>query len=226
MLFRSDKPLKINTDAFNKYRDMYAQFGLGIKTGIDLPVESLGYQGTSKLPGHLLDFAIGQYDTYTPIQLSQYINTIANGGTRYRPYLLKEVYSPSTSSDNVFGDLIYAAEKDALGTVDIPKKYMDRVRLGFSQVMTNGIGYGYMGSYYNASGKTGTSESFIDTNNDGKVDTETISSSFIGYAPTNNPTMSIVVVSPDVSTPNANYQSMVTQRLSSKMANYFFYSRK
>ncbi len=224
--YRYDKPLKINTDAFNKYRDMYAQFGLGIKTGIDLPVESLGYQGTSKLPGHLLDFAIGQYDTYTPIQLSQYINTIANGGTRYRPYLLKEVYSPSTSSDNVFGDLIYAAEKDALGTVDIPKKYMDRVRLGFSQVMTNGIGYGYMGSYYNASGKTGTSESFIDTNNDGKVDTETISSSFIGYAPTNNPTMSIVVVSPDVSTPNANYQSMVTQRLSSKMANYFFYSRK
>ena len=224
--YQYDKPLKINTDAFNKYRDMYAQFGLGVKTGIDLPVESLGYRGTSKLPGHLLDFAIGQYDTYTPIQLSQYINTIANGGTRYRPYLLKEVYSPSTNSDNVFGDLIYAAEKDALSTVDIPKKYMDRVRLGFHQVMTNGIGYGYMGSYYNSSGKTGTSESFIDTNGDGKVDTETISTSFIGYAPSDNPIMSIVVVSPDISIPNANYQSMITQRLSSKMVNYFFYSRK
>ena len=35
---------------------MYAEFGLGKKTGIDLPVESLGYMGTSKLPGHLLDY--------------------------------------------------------------------------------------------------------------------------------------------------------------------------
>jgi cell division protein FtsI/penicillin-binding protein 2 len=77
--------------AFKTYRDMLASFGLGVKTGIDLPVESLGYSGTSKLPGHLLDFSIGQYDTYTPIQLSQYINTIANGGKRLKPFLLKEV---------------------------------------------------------------------------------------------------------------------------------------
>ena len=86
----------IDEDAFRKYREMYAEFGLGVKTGIDLPVESLGYSGTSKLPGHLLDFSIGQYDTYTPIQLSQYINTIANGGKSLTPYLLKEVYSASS----------------------------------------------------------------------------------------------------------------------------------
>ena len=66
-----------------------SEYGLGIKTGIDLPIESLGYSGSSHLPGHLLDFSIGQYDTYTPIQLSQYINTLANGGTRLKPYLLK-----------------------------------------------------------------------------------------------------------------------------------------
>ena len=69
--YRYNEPLKINTDAFNKYRDMYASFGLGVKTGIDLPVESLGYSGTSKLPGHLLDFSIGQYDTYTPIKTTR-----------------------------------------------------------------------------------------------------------------------------------------------------------
>ena len=224
--YQYDKPLKINTDAFKKYRDMYASFGLGIKTGIDLPVESLGYSGKSQLPGHLLDFSIGQYDTYTPIQLSTYINTLANGGTRYKPYLLKEVYSPSLNNDEMFGDLVYASEKEVQGKVDIDKKYMERVRLGFNQVITSGLGYGYMGSYYNSSGKTGTSESFIDTNGDGVVDTETISSSFIGYSPSTNPVMSIVVVSPDISTPNSGYQSMITKRLSSKMVNYFFQLRK
>ena len=219
--YQYDKPLKINEDAFNKYRDMYASFGLGVKTGIDLPVESLGYMGTSKLPGHLLDFAIGQYDTYTPIQLSQYINTLANGGTRYRPYLLKEVYAPSANEDKVFGDLIYATEKEALGTVDIAKKYMDRVRLGFNQVMTNGLGYGYMGKHNDSGGKTGTSQSFIDTNGDGVVDTETTTSSFIGYSPSNNPKMSIVAVSPDISLPSG-YQSMITKRLVATMTNKFF----
>ena len=220
--YRYDQALRIDTSAFKKYRDMYASFGLGVKTGIDLPVESLGYSGTSLLPGHLLDFAIGQYDTYTPIQLSQYINTLANGGTRYQPHLLKEVYAPSTNNSEKFGDLVFAFEKVVEGKVDIDKKYMDRVRLGFNQVMTSGLGYGYMGRYNNSGGKTGTSQSFIDTNGDGVVDTETISSSFIGYSPANNPIMSIVVVSPDISTPDSGYQSAITRRLSSRMTEYFF----
>ena len=220
--YQYDKPLKIDESAFQKYKDMYASFGLGVKTGIDLPVESLGYSGTSKLSGHLLDYAIGQYDTYTPIQLSQYINTLANGGTRLQPYLLKEVYSPSVKDDEAFGELIYATEVKTLGKVEVDKKYIDRVRLGFNQVITNGLGYGYMGKYNNSGGKTGTSQSFIDTNGDGVVDTETISTSFIGYSPSDNPKMSIIVVSPDVSLPNASYQSGVTKRISAKLVNKYF----
>ena len=220
--YEYNKALKIKEDAFNKYRDMYQSFGLGVKTGIDLPVESLGYTGTSKLPGHLLDFAIGQYDTYTPIQLSQYINTIANGGSRLKPYLLKEVYAPSANKEEVFGELIYANSKKVLGAIDVEKQYLDRVRLGFNQVVTDGLGYGYMGNYTNSSGKTGTSQSFIDTNNDGVVDTETISTSFVGYSPSDNPKMSIVVVSPDISTPNENYQSLVTKRITARIVNKYF----
>ena len=220
--YQKDSPLKLDTNAFKKYRDTYAEFGLGVKTGIDLPVESLGYRGTSTLPGHLLDFSIGQYDTYTPIQLSQYINTLANGGTRYKPYLLKEVYAPSENKDNVLGELIYATDKIIQGKVNIDKKYMDRVRLGFNQVVTNGLGYGYMGKYTNSSGKTGTSQSFIDTNNDGIVDTETITSSYIGYSPSTNPKMSVVVVSPNISLPNSGYQSAITKRISSKIVNKYF----
>ena len=220
--YEYNKPLKIKKDAFDKYRSMYQSFGLGVKTGIDLPVESLGYTGTSILPGHLLDFAIGQYDTYTPIQLSQYINTIANGGQRLKPYLLKEVYSPSANKEEVFGELIYANSKKVLGTIPVEKKYIDRVRLGFNQVITDGLGYGYMGDYYNSSGKTGTSQSFIDTNSDGVVDTETITTSFVGYSPSDNPKMSIVVVSPDISTPESNYQSNATKRISASLVNKYF----
>ena len=220
--YEYNKPLKIKKDAFDKYRSMYQSFGLGVKTGIDLPVESLGYTGTSILPGHLLDFAIGQYDTYTPIQLSQYINTIANGGQRLKPYLLKEVYSPSANKEEVFGELIYANSKKVLGTIPVEEKYIDRVRLGFNQVITDGLGYGYMGDYYNSSGKTGTSQSFIDTNSDGVVDTETITTSFVGYSPSDNPKMSIVVVSPDISTPESNYQSNATKRISASLVNKYF----
>ena len=218
--YEYNKALSLEEKAFQKYRDMYAEFGLGKKTGIDLPVESLGYMGTSKLPGHLLDFSIGQYDTYTPIQLSQYINTIANSGKRLKPYLLKEVYTAS-DNDEQFGSLVYKASTTVLGELSVEDKYIDRVREGFSAVVTNGLGYGYMGNYTNSAGKTGTSQSFIDTDGDGTVDTETITSSFVGYSPSDNPQMSIVVVSPDISIPDSS-QSMVTKRISAKLVNKFF----
>jgi len=222
--YEYNKGLSLEESAFEKYRDMYAEFGLGVKTGIDLPVESLGYMGSSKLPGHLLDFSIGQYDTYTPIQLSQYINTLANGGDRLKPYLLKEVYAPSVNSEDVFGTMIYKAEVTKQGEVDVEEEYMDRVRYGFNQVVANGLGYGYLGYYTDASGKTGTSQSFIDTDSDGIVDTETITSSFVGYVPSENPKMSVVVVSPDISHSygGSTYQSAVTKRISAQITNKFF----
>ena len=218
--YRYNEALRIDESAFTKYRDMYASFGLGVKTGIDLPVESLGYSGKSTLPGHLLDFSIGQYDTYTPIQLSQYINTIASGGIRLKPYLLKEVYSPSTTGEKL-GDKIYTAETTVLGHVDVEDKYINRVKEGFNAVVTRGLGYGYMGSYYNSSGKTGTSQSFIDTDGDKVVDTETITTSFVGYSPADNPEMSIVVVSPDVGYGDG-YKSNVTKRISSQAVDKYF----
>lgn len=218
--YEYNQGLALDEIAFDKYREMYAEFGLGEKTGIDLPVESLGFMGKSRLPGHLLDFSIGQYDTYTPIQLSQYINTIANNGVRLKPYLLKEVYKPSDSGDT-FGSLIYKANVTELGKLSVEKKYIDRVREGFSAVVTRGLGYGYMGNYTNSAGKTGTSQSFIDTDGDGKVDTETITSSFVGYSPSDNPKMSIVVVSPDISVPDSTTYG-VTRNISAQVVNKYF----
>ena len=197
---------------------MYHSFGLGVNTGIDLPRESKGYSSKDKAAGNLLDFVMGQYETYTPIQLSQYITTIARGGERIAPHLLKEVHSSSDTEE--IGKLEYIVEKRVLNNVDTKEEYMNRVKEGFGAVMDWGYGVGYMDSYFRAAGKTGTSQSFIDTNNDGRIDTETITSSFIGYLPRENPKMSIVVTSPDSSHPNSdiNYASLVTYRITGEVA--------
>ena len=221
--YQYDKALRLDTGAFDKYREMYASFGLGVKTGIDLPVESLGYSGKSTLPGHLLDFSIGQYDTYTPIQISQYINTLANDGVRMQPYLLKEVYEAPDDNKEKFGEKVYTSEVVELGRVDVESQYIDRVQEGFKAVVSYGLGTTYMGNYRNiGAGKTGTSQSFIDTDGNGVVDTETITTSFVGYAPYDNPRMSIVVISPDVAEAGTDTTSAINKRLSSDLVNKYF----
>ena len=81
-----------------------------------------------------------------------------------------------------------------------------------------------MGDILNPAGKTGTSESFYDSNNDGVVDTETYSKSFIGYAPYDDAKMSIVSISPHVSYKNGNYTytSNINKRIVSRICNIFF----
>ena len=212
--------LNFNQQAFDTYRNMYHSFGLGVKTGIDLPVESKGYSSVDKAAGNLLDFAMGQYETYTPIQLSQYISTIANGGTRLAPHLLKEVHKSSSTDD--IGELEFVVENKVLNTIDTKPEYMARVKEGFYAVMNSpeGYGVGYMDTSMRPAGKTGTSQSFIDTDNNGAIDTETITSSFIGYAPAESPKMSIIVTSPDSSHPNSqtNFASQVTYRIAKEVS--------
>lgn len=91
----SGHSLPLDYSAFDKFRYYFSEFGLGVKTGIDLPNEATGYVGTKRQSGFLLDFAIGQYDTYTPLQMAQYVSTIANGGYRMKPQVVKEVRKPS-----------------------------------------------------------------------------------------------------------------------------------
>lgn len=216
-------PLKIDKEAFTTYRNMYNSFGLGVKTEIDLPVESIGYKGTSTKSGHLLDFVIGQYDTYTPIQLSQYISTFANGGTRYQSHLLKEVYE--SNKEGTLDKKIHTVEKKKINKVSTKSEYLSRAQEGFKAVMNSGgLGVGYMGIAPNPAGKTGTSESFFDSDGDGKIDKETTTKTFIGYAPFDNPIMSVAVVSPDVSHKynHSSYSSGVNKRITTRISNAYW----
>lgn len=217
--FRNMK-MNFNQESFDTYRNMYHSFGLGVKTGIDLPVESNGYTSKDKAAGNLLDFVMGQYETYTPIQLSQYITTIANGGDRLEPHLLKEIHS-SSSTDEI-GALEEKIERKSLNKINTEPEFMNRVKEGFIAVTNSpgGYGVGYMDSWMRPAGKTGTSQSFIDTDGNGVIDTETITSTFIGYAPYEEPKMSIVVTSPNSSHPNTSveYNSLVTYHLTQAIA--------
>ncbi|MBO5414238.1 MAG: penicillin-binding protein 2 [Bacilli bacterium] len=209
--------LTIKDSAFNLYRDTFKEFGLGVKTEIDLPNEMLGLIGTKKDAGLLLDYSIGQYDTYTPIQLSQYITTIANNGVRIKPYILDKIV-------NNRGEIIYDSRRLELNKVTTEEKYLNRIKEGFKMVLEyGGTGSGYINLNYKPAGKTGTSQTFIDTNNDGLIDKETISTTFVGYFPYDDPKISITVISPDVSTyTNTEYISFITKRIVTEVSDAYF----
>ncbi len=210
------KKLKVDEKAFDTYRNMFYRFGLGVKTGIDYPKEEDGYKSDNRAGDLLINYAIGQYDTYTTLQLSQYISTISNGGIRYKTRFLKAVVDDD-------GKVLYEVKPVALNNLGVKKKYLNRVQKGFRGVMTYGTGVSYMNSSYNPSGKTGTSESFIDLDNDGVIDAESISSNFVGYAPSKKPVMSIAASFPDIQNPNSGkYKSSVSQVVVSKSTDIFF----
>lgn len=215
-------PFSFSNDPFNKYRTMFNSYGLGVKTGIDLPNESIGIVGSNDTPGLLLDFSIGQYDTYTPLQLTQYINTIANKGSRIKLNLLKSVHK--SSSSELSDDILLYNGKYILNNIDLDSKYINRIREGFKAVLGyNGTGYGYIDIKYNPAGKTGTSQSFYDSDHNGIIDKETISSTFAGFAPYDNPKMSIVVVTPDVShIYGISYLSTINKRISNQISRKYF----
>lgn len=217
-----NKPLIINENAFDIYRNTFIEFGLGVKTEIDLPNESLGYKGKNRISGLLLDFSIGQYDTYTPIQIAQYMSTIANDGIRLQPYLLKAVFS---SEEESLTNLIYETETKELNKVNTDLKYLDRVKEGFRQVLDyGGTGSGYIDYDRMAAGKTGTAQSFLDTDGDGVIDTATTTATFSAYAPYDNPEVVFTVISPDVSKDEVSYNDMskVNMRISKKVSEKYF----
>lgn len=210
-IYKYNQSLKINDEAFDTYRNYFSLFGLGVNTGIELLNESRGYKGSNRDAGLLLDFSIGQYDTYTNIQLNQYISTIARDGNRYKMHLLKEVWENDL--------LIEKIESEILNKLNISQKYIDRVKTGLRAVMTYGTGKSYVNKSKNASGKTGTSESFVDSNNDGKIDTETTSTSFVMYMPSDNPKYAISITSPNISSKPSGYKYPINQKVIKKITN-------
>ena len=211
--YKPNVKLNANETHFEIYRDMLASFGLGVKTEIDLPNESVGIIGSTVADDLLLNLAIGQYDTYTPVEVLQYINSVATGN-RISLSLMKEI----KDNDNI----ILKNEVNVLNKVALADVYLNRIREGLKLVLSEGTGKIYVNKEINAAGKTGTSESFYDSDNDGVVDVSTISSTFAGYFPADNPKYSVVVITPNISHNNGSNDTMYygASKITKDITNY------
>ncbi len=197
--YYNNMKLDVNEDNFNLYRDVFKKYGLGSSTGIDFDKESFGLKGDKISGDLLLNLSIGQYDTYTPIELSSYINTIATKGKRYALSFKLQ-------------------ENEIIDEVGLDEKYMNRIHQGFFEVVNNGTGRGYTDVKFKPAGKTGTSESYYSKN------VMTINSTYIMFAPVDNPKYSVVVVTPNVSYQNQKneYIAFINRMISKSITDYLF----
>ncbi|MCC2251818.1 MAG: peptidoglycan D,D-transpeptidase FtsI family protein [Bacillota bacterium] len=192
--------ITFNPDAWEEMRNYFQQFGLGASTGIDYPYESTGLTGeNSTMGGLFMNLAIGQYDTYTALQMAQYVSTIANDGYRIRPHFVKEIRNPSNSSEEL-GSVYRNIDTKILNRVDMDQSYITRIQEGFHRVFhaAGGTGVKYFGnneySKYNAAGKTGTAENAYYIDGKKLADTENLS--LVGYAPYDDPEMAFAIIVP------------------------------
>ena len=189
--------LNINLSLFDKLREYYAQFGLGVRTGIDLPNEGKGYNGGTANAFSALDFAFGQFDLYTPLQLAQYMSTIANGGTRIAPRLVKEIHETSPSGG--IGNLEDVVPTKIMNSIQVSKEILDHIKEGLYRVThgENGTSATTFRTYSpQVAGKTGTTEAFYSGPNPAYKNEAVENSSFISYAPYDNPEIVVAVVAP------------------------------
>lgn len=194
------------SNSFDVLRRNFAMFGLGQKTGVDLPGEVSGIQGKSFdshgriLSGSVLDLAYGNFDAYTPIQMVQYVSTIANGGYRMQPYIVQSVGHTSTDGNKVLVN--YNKRPNVQQHIPWTQSELNVVRQGFYRVVHGSNGWGTAHPLKNVkpqiSGKTGTAQTFFydPKHPNSKKQIELINATFVGYAPSNNPKLAIAVVFP------------------------------
>jgi len=216
--YKYNMNLDANKSHFELFRETFKDYGLGTITGIDLPNETIGIIGNNTSSDLLLNLSIGQYDTYTPIELFQYVNTIASKGEKRKPQLMKEILYETNIEKNNY---------EVIEKVNLENKYLERIKEAMHLATTGGTAKNYINSIYNPAGKTGTSETFIDTNNDGLMDTKTTSMTFVGFAPYDKPQYSIIVLAPNIYT-DKEYEykkTYITRYISQGITNFLFENR-
>lgn len=175
--------------AGQKLRKGLNQVGLGVKTGIDLPNETNGQiEPLTNNPGNYLDLSIGQYDTYTPLQLSQYVSTIANNGYRIQPHIGLSIHD-ATNKDEL-GPVKRKVKGNVLNKVNNSQKEIGEVQDGFKMAFNEKDGTGYASfkdTVVPSAGKTGTAEVFQDGE-------PRVNSTYVGYAPIKDPKLAFSIV--------------------------------
>lgn len=195
----------VKPEHWETMRNSFAQFGLGVRTGIDLPNEGTGYAGdyTKVQPGTFLDLAIGQYDTYTPIQLAQYISTIANDGYRMKPHVVKEIRQPSEDGQTL-GPVETVIEPTVLNRINNTQAEIDQVKKGMRLVYSGNSGSArsfFNDADYEGAGKTGTAQiEYYDDKESPFYTKASVNTTHVGFAPYDNPEIAYAVMIPYITT--------------------------
>lgn len=177
---------RVGIDNIEKYAHI---FGFGERTGIDLEGESKGLVASKKVKreiwdedwrlGDTFNAAIGQgFNLTTPIQLSVMLSIVANGGTKYQPYLVDSIINSDGS--------LFEKPKRAEGKhIDVSQQTIDYIRMGMSATAQEGGTASYFaGLPKPIAGKTGTAE-----NSHGRDH-----GLFVAYGPVDDPELVVVCI--------------------------------
>ncbi len=176
----------LGVERINKYARL---FGLGDKLGIDLPGEGKGFlpskiwkekeKGEIWYVGDTYHLAIGQGDiTITPLQLATYISAIANGGSLFRPHIVKEIL-------DVDGKIIKKVQPEIIRKDFVSKYNIELVKKAMRMAVISGSAKALSTLPVDVAGKTGTAQT-------GKRDT--FHGWFVGFAPYENPQIVLAVL--------------------------------
>lgn len=168
----------------NKLFDYIKRFGFGSKTGVDLNGESSGILFNLKNVGpvELATTAFGQGVSVTPIQQVTAVSAAINGGTLYKPYIVKSINEPETNT------VIKENKKTVVRKV-ISEATSEKVRYALESVVSNGTGRTAYIDGYRVGGKTGTAQKV----ENGKYLDNNYILSFIGFLPADNPQIVVYV---------------------------------
>ena len=178
---------RLGVDTLERYARM---FGLGARTGIDLPYEAEGlapnrkykadnYEDGEWYLSETFDAAIGQgFNLVTPLQAAMVVSEIAANGQRYRPHLVQRIV-------DVNGNTVREIKPELLSTLEVDPSVIRHVQEGLHSVTKLGTGTAlFAGFPIDIAGKTGTAE------NSGGRD----HSWFVAYGPYKNPSVVVAVI--------------------------------
>ena len=186
-------------DAIAKYA---LHFGLGKKTGIELPSELAGTVASKENkkqwnPGDTLNAAIGQGDNnYTPMQIARYLSAIANGGTVIKPTLIKTIIKPDGTEvpreeiENYTNEKLGIQNEDDGITINPENINIAKEGMRMATSEAGGTAYSIFRNFkVEVAGKTGSAEAGKDENNK-----DIVHAWFVCFAPYENPEIAVVAM--------------------------------
>ena len=218
---------RMGIDTLAKYAKY---FGLGVKTGVELPGESAGILASKEYvksidrswnPGDTINAAIGQgYNKFTPLQMTKYISIIANGGNNVDVSIIKNIQNAdgtTVSKDEInkfVNEKLGISSENDTENITLNSEYLNAVKEGMKSVTSGESGTAYVrfkNFNIEVGGKTGSAEAGQDSNGN-----DIVNAWFAAFAPYDDPEIAVVVM-----VENGGHGNYTAEAVRDIMAEYF-----